>query len=201
MTEEKQLSDSYKELKNWLDKGEAEKYFDADFKVDLNGKDSGFRDWLDQGRLRGFLKFQGVTKQDIYSLKKRFNLVIRILAVSILFFAVLTCVLINFKIPNFWIVAVAGILGSSAAAFISTLDRYANGVEDFHGNAYPDSKTKKERFNERFSNWLLYRPILGIVAAALIFYGSYALIPANSTWKPSSSEQFAFLGLVAGLFA
>nr|BAJ06934.1 hypothetical protein [uncultured bacterium] len=201
MNEGKQLSDSFKELSEWLKQGEDNHYFDAEFKVDLNGNDPDFRRWLDQGRFNCFLKFQGVTAEDIISLRARFKFVIRTLAILIGLFSLLTWVLIYAEASPFWIVVISGILGSSTAAFVSTLDRWANGIEDFHGNAYPDPSTRKQRFNERFSNWLLYRPVLGIVAAALIYFGANALIPNDSPWKPSTLEAFAFIGIVAELFA
>lgn len=202
MTKTKHLSDSFSELRKWLNEGEKKNYFDAEFKVDLNGKDPDFRLWLDQGRFNSFLKFKGVTAEDVNSLRERFEFVIRTLAVLIGLFAFLTWLLIYVKVPPFWIVVTSGILGSSTAAFVSTLNRWANGIEDFHGNGYPDPTTRKQRFNERFSNWLLFRPVLGIVAAVLIYYGAKTLIPEDSTWAPKESlEAFAFLGVVAGLFA
>jgi hypothetical protein len=201
MNEGKQLSDSFKELSEWLKEGGDNQYFDTEFKVNLNGKDPDFRLWLDQGRFSGFLKYQGVTEEDVNLLRTRFKFVIRTLAILIVLFTLLTWTLIYTGVPPFWVVVMSGILGSSTAAFVSTLDRWANGIEDFHGNAYPDPSTRKQRFNERFSNWLLYRPLLGIVAAALIYFGTNALIPDDSTWRPSTLEAFAFLGIVAGLFA
>ncbi len=191
-------SDSFRELRSWLEEGKS--YFDSDSRVDLNRRDDKFRLWLDRGRQAGFLKYSGVLSKDIETLKKRFRCVVRTLALLILVFALATWFMAFGRI-FFLIVVCGGVLGSSTAAFISALDRWANGVEDFHGNAYPDPTTKKERFNERFSSWLLFRPILGISAASLIFFGSDALIPNNSPWKPETSGSYAFIGIVAGLFA
>jgi hypothetical protein len=46
------------------------------------------------------------------------------------------------------------------------------------------------------------RPLLGITAATLVYYGASCLIPADKPLlKPTTAEATAFLGGIAGLFA
>lgn len=201
MEPKKDSTHSYRELINWIDHGKQNKYFKDDGRINFNCQNNeAFMDWLDSGNNKGFINFPGISQHDIASLDARFKLVISLLSSLIILLPFLLWFLIWHNVCSFWIVIVSGIFGSSAAAFISTLDRYAKGYEDIHGNAYPDPDTKKERFNQRFSNWLLFRPVLGIVAACLIYFGANTLL-SDSDFKPDSPESYAFIGIVAGLFA
>jgi hypothetical protein len=95
--------------------------------------------------------------------------------------------------------ALIGISGSAVAALISCLDRYANGVELYGGETYPD-KEKKERFSERFAYWLRARPFLGAPVAPVFIWGLSHF--TNDPQKFTTSNRLVgFTAFMAGLLA
>jgi len=93
-----------------------------------------------------------------------------------------------------------GWLGSSTAALVSALNRRAHGFEDSEGRQSPKSEVKQERFSEGMYYWLLGRPFLGMVTGTLAYWGAVGGFFGSNLSK-NSPEGWAFLGLLAGLFA
>lgn len=99
------------------------------------------------------------------------------------------------------IAIVTGILGSATAAFISCLDRRANGFEDSQGNQSPPSEHRVGRFNRGMFYWFLARPWLGAVTAAIAYWGIVGGILTPGPGAALAPEQAAFYGFLAGLLA
>ena len=98
----------------------------------------------------------------------------------------------------------AGILGSSIAAFISTLQRYGDGIEFGDGRKYPislsqkiDMTTPKQTYNIRFANFLRSRPILGVYTGFLVYFGSSFFINEQI----NEDKKLIFVSLLCGFFA
>jgi hypothetical protein len=105
---------------------------------------------------------------------------------------------------NLLLLALAtGIIGSATAAFVSALDRHAQGLEDRNGGATPEPEIRKERFSERMFYWFLGRPWLGAVVSVAVFWGGLGgnFTDSKTSADPSSGPKVAFYGILAGLFA
>ena len=92
---------------------------------------------------------------------------------------------------------IAGVLGSTASALISALDRKANGWESKNGDKYPESG-KPDKFSIRMATFFLYRPIFGILAGLLVFFGMQAKYFGNTGIEDQS--KVIFWSLLSGLF-
>ena len=76
--------------------------------------------------------------------------------------------------PSALLMIISGVLGSTVAAFISILDRIANGFEDSKGAQKPPKGEKdkpRERFNLGMTWWFVSRPWLGGVVACVTYRG------------------------------
>jgi hypothetical protein len=95
------------------------------------------------------------------------------------------------------IVILCGVTGSSISALTSSLERQANGWEFKDGSKYPE-KEPKDKFSERMAPFFWYRPILGVVAAFLIF----AMIKGGIIkLEDVNNYHLVFYATLAGLFA
>jgi hypothetical protein len=95
------------------------------------------------------------------------------------------------------IVIFCGIAGSSISALTSSLERQANGWEFRNGLKYPENEPK-DKFSERINPFFWYRPILGIVAAMLI----YSMVEAGIIESGKNTIYHkVFYSILAGLFA
>jgi hypothetical protein len=98
---------------------------------------------------------------------------------------------------SIFIIIFCGVTGSSISALTSSLERQANGWEFKDGLKYPEEEPK-DKFSERMAPFFWYRPILGIVAAFLIF----AMIKAGIIKLENiTNYHLAFYTTLAGLFA
>jgi hypothetical protein len=102
-----------------------------------------------------------------------------------------------FKIDLIWTSIAAGILGSTCSALLSALERKANGWEDKNGNKYPKEEPK-DKFSERMATFFLFRPVFGILAGLLIFFG----IQTNYFLETGieNESKVIFWSLLSGLF-
>lgn len=96
---------------------------------------------------------------------------------------------------------VTGIMGSTTAAFISCLERHANGFEDSQGNQSPSKEEQVGRFNRGMFYWFLARPWLGAVTGAVVYWGIAGDILVSGNGATTAQEQAAFWGFLAGLLA
>jgi len=143
-----------------------------------------------------------INQAELQDLEKKFLTVCLVLTGFILVSLASSVRVVQFPPAN-WLVLICsmtGFCGSSVAALISALNRHANGFEDSNGNQYPEPDTKKERFSKGMYYWFVFRPLLGLVTGALVYYGAVAGF-FGSTLSKTGSEGLAFLGLLAGLFA
>ncbi len=91
----------------------------------------------------------------------------------------------------------SGILGSTTSALISALERKANGWESKNGDKYP-ADGKPDKFSIRMSTFFLYRPIFGILAGLLMFFGMQAKYFGDMDFEDQS--KVIFWSLLSGLF-
>lgn len=96
-----------------------------------------------------------------------------------------------------WACMIAGILGSTSSALMSALQRKANGWETEDGITHPVDG-KSDMFSQRMATFFLYRPVFGIIAGLLIFFG----IEAEYFGNINSTEEakVVFLSIISGLF-
>ena len=144
-------------------------------------------------------------EQERLPLERRFRYTLGYLAVVMAVPLLLTAYLLSQGSPQpLLLIAIAcGTVGSATAAFVSALERHAQGLEDRMGGATPDPTAKKERFSERMFYWFLARPWLGAVVGAAVFWGLSGgdLGTDATTARPLSGPRVAFYGLLSGLFA
>jgi MFS family permease len=138
---------------------------------------------------------------DMKKLGRRFAIVIGTLSVVIVVALALTIHFRN-RGESYLICAsvAAGLLGSSTAAFRSTLDRRAAGFEDQDGKQWPDPEVRKQRFSLAMSWWLIFRPALGAVTGPLVYWGVVGGV-LGCPGKEHTPDRIVFLSLLAGLFA
>jgi len=159
-----------KRLNEWMIQGKAERLFD-DQLAWTSGKEEAIKEWLDRGRKRGVLLLASeLDKLERDLLHKRFKYVAAYL-VGLILLAISVISMASARLLPLLVCVVAGILGSAAAALISSLNRRANGFEDRLGNASPDPFEKKERFSDGMSYWFFCRPFLGAAMAAIAYWG------------------------------
>jgi hypothetical protein len=195
-----------KRLNEWLRQGQSEGLVD-DRLAWVSGKEDAIEKWLKRGKESGVLLLAGELSEACQrELQTRFRWVLAFLltmmgaGVSAIFWLGKSPTTSSHLLTG----VVAGLLGSATAAFISCLDRRANGFEDKYGNAFPDPMERKERFGKSMSYWLMCRPFLGVVMGVIAYlWVASGLLPGM---KPpdSSAEDFyrvAFVGSIAGLFA
>jgi hypothetical protein len=103
------------------------------------------------------------------------------------------------RMAQFFALALIGFSGSSVAALVSCLDRYATGFELENGMKVPKDATG-ETFNRRMSRWFFARPFLGVVVAPVLVWGIIFFVKEPEKFK-SSSETLAFTAFLAGLLA
>jgi hypothetical protein len=136
-------------------------------------------------------------------------------------FIVLSIIIIISRVLKIWMkelnisillgCVIAGILGCASSALLSALERKAEGWEFDDGSQHPkkeednsanknSSKAKREMFSKRMSTFFFYRPMLGIVAASLIFFG-FGNFEDSSLGFDQHESKIIFLSLLAGLFA
>lgn len=97
-----------------------------------------------------------------------------------------------------WICISAGVLGSATSALISALQRKANGWEFSNGLKYP-SDSPDDKFSIRMATFFMGRPLLGIVAGLIVFFGfSIVFEKSENTFEKTS---LIFWSILAGLFA
>jgi hypothetical protein len=194
-----------KRLNEWMRQARSEGLVDGDF-VWVSGKEEAIKQWLDRGRKTGVLLLAGAldpSEQD--GLQKRFRAVITLL----LTFMAVGLLMVGLGIgsstmPPLLVSVAAGLLGSATAAFISCLNRRANGFEDKLGNTFPDPMENKERFGQSMSYWLMCRPFLGAVMGGIAYWGMAGgvFISAEKAKAfPGELAKVAFVGAVAELFA
>ncbi|HSK81548.1 MAG TPA: hypothetical protein VLQ45_34150, partial [Thermoanaerobaculia bacterium] len=105
-------------------------------------------------------------------LERLFRIALAYLAVLIGASLMLSIYFLRQSPPDLLLVALfTGVIGSATAAFVSALDRHAQGLEDRYGGATPKPDAKKERFSERMFYWFLGRPWLGAVVGVAVFWG------------------------------
>lgn len=107
------------------------------------------------------------------------------------------------QVPSLWSIAiVSGILGSSIAAFRSSLDRRSHGFEDQYGNVAP-GVDKQERFSDGMVYWFLGRPLLGGAVALIIYFGLNGEIFCAAAKEEilKGNWKFVFYATLVGLFA
>lgn len=90
----------------------------------------------------------------------------------------------------------AGILGSTSAALLSALDRIAHGWEDSYGNKYPQDEPK-DKFNIGMVTFFLFRPVFGILAGLLVYFGLQTKYVGDGTL---AIPNVIFWSLLCGLF-
>lgn len=106
-----------------------------------------------------------------------------------------------------------GIMGCSTAALLSSLERKAQGWEIEDGTKYPtiilnnNKKETKDRvkddrsmFSKRMLTFFIFRPVLGISAAYLIYFGFTEMEAIKSEFSQSEAKLL-FWSILAGLFA
>jgi len=130
-------------------------------------------------------------------LKKAANITFLILSIVIIISTFLTCILTLNNKPLIFICISVGILGSSTTALISALDRKSNGWESNKGDKFPEDG-KMDRFSIRMHTFFLFRPLLGIAAGLIVFFGSLQTSVNYSSFPQNS--KIIFYSLVAGLF-
>lgn len=96
-----------------------------------------------------------------------------------------------------WACMIAGVLGSTSSALLSALQRKANGWETVASDKYP-SDGKGDRFSQRMSTFFLYRPIFGIIAGLLVFFGVQTGYFGSMT--VNEEAKVIFYSLLSGLF-
>ncbi len=119
------------------------------------------------------------------------------LAVFIVSSAILISERKPLKIEPIWVCIIAGILGSTSAALLSALERKANGWENKNGNKYPKDEPKY-KFSERIATFFLFRPVFGILAGLLVYFGMQS--KAIGKLQNDTNPDIIFFSLVAGLF-
>lgn len=92
---------------------------------------------------------------------------------------------------------IAGVLGSTTSALISALDRKANGWESNNGDKYPEGG-KPDKFSIRMATFFLYRPIFGVLAGLLVYFGMQAKYFGDTGIEDPS--KVVFWSLLSGLF-
>jgi hypothetical protein len=192
-----------KHLREWLSQGQCEGLFDDKLRW-LPGKADAIKEWLDRGKRSGVLLLAGeLAPADRASLERRFYFVVGyLLAMMIAGIWVIVSGISQGWLTLPYLSAIAGLLGSATAAYISCLNRRANGFEDRQGNGFPDPLVKKERFGEGMSYWFLGRPFLGAVMGLIAYWGlSGGISYEGTTAFPESATRVAFIGSIAGLFA
>ncbi len=102
----------------------------------------------------------------------------------------------NSEFPSIWHSVLAGVLGSSCSALMSALERRANGWEDKFGNKYPDD-VPKDKFNLGMISFFLFRPVFGIFAGVLIYFGFQTKYFHNISFEYT---DVVFWSLLCGLF-
>jgi small-conductance mechanosensitive channel len=95
-----------------------------------------------------------------------------------------------------WDSIAAGILGSTCAALLSALDRIAHGWEDKDGNKYPKDEPK-DKFNMGMVTFFLFRPVFGILAGLLVYFGLQTKYIGDGTL---TIPNVIFWSLLCGLF-
>ncbi len=129
---------------------------------------------------------------------ERFKKVIKVLAVCIIAGFIGIGILIYLDIDDYWICGAAGFLGSSIAAIRSALDRRANGFEFKNGIKYPRDEPKS-KFSLSMANYFMLRPLLGLFAGIIIYFGIDRFMKSEPT--QINIENTIFWSLLAGLFA
>ncbi len=131
---------------------------------------------------------------------------------TVIFYFLIKSVCFNIQISTifpFLACVMAGILGSSIAAFISTLERYSAGIEFGDGRKYPISPSPttettkpketstKQTYNKRFANFLRLRPILGVYTSILVYFGASFFINEQI----NEDSKLVFISPLCGFFA
>lgn len=192
-----------KHLREWLSQGQSEGLFDDKLRW-LPGKADAIKEWLDRGKRSGVLLLAGkLAPADRASLQKRFYFVVGyLLALMIASSWVIVSGVSQEWLPLPYLSLVAGLLGSATAAYISCLNRRANGFEDNLGNGFPDPLVRKERFGEGMSYWFLGRPFLGAVMGLIAYWGlNSGASGQGAAAFAESATHVAFISSIAGLFA
>lgn len=147
----------------------------------------------------------GKYKDQIKALEEKSNKVFLQLTGIILFALIILTTLMITKSGNesimilrsILIVISCGAMGSSISALTSSLDRRAKGWELETGKKLP-REIPIDKFSMRMSPFFLYRPILGIVAAILV----WAMIKSDMINPGEKSDYYLiFWTTLAGLFA
>lgn len=98
-----------------------------------------------------------------------------------------------------WSCIMAGVLGSTSSALLSALQRKADGWEYAEAIKFPPETEKKtERFSQRMATFFLYRPVFGIIAGLLVFFGVQTGYFGDSEIKEVA--KVIFYSLLSGLF-
>lgn len=132
-------------------------------------------------------------------LQKRFYLVMLILVMIIFLSSVLLYETYSNTQNILFACLVAAVNGSTVSAFLSALNRRANGWEFSDGQKYPVG-SKPDRFSMRMSIFFLMRPLLGILAGFIIYFG-FSIISHAQVSGAEESHTLIFWSLIAGLFA
>jgi hypothetical protein len=157
---------------------------------------------IEEEKRKTFEERREKKKQDFLNheepkLKQRSWFVFAVLSLFIIVSGSLTACRNFLGINLVWACIIAGILGSTTSALISALDRTANGWESKDGDKYP-ATGKPDKFSLRMSTFFFFRPLFGILAGLLIFYGIYSNYFGCSEVK--NENGFIFISFLAGLF-
>lgn len=98
----------------------------------------------------------------------------------------------------FGICIISGITGSTFAAFLSVLERSSNGWESMDGDKYPKDGPK-DKFSKRMFSFFFFRPVFGILAGLLIYFGMQSKTFGKVELNTDNSDIIYF-SLVAGFF-
>ncbi|WP_026262345.1 hypothetical protein [Spirosoma panaciterrae] len=124
----------------------------------------------------------------------------RFVFISLIAIIITGCILLSLyeSFRPFWVCIISGVLGSAFAAFLSALDRSANGWESNNGDKYPKEEPK-DKFSKRMATFFLCRPIFGLLAGLLVYFGMQSKTVGKVDLNTNNSD-IIFFSLVAGFF-